>query len=1316
MVRRFSDGVAESVRMRQAPASRRSLSNKLVTDRLREALPSGPPKQGGSPNQFDPARRARSASIVHKAATPSAPEPVKRPVLTRAQTLHRSPAPSQIAKPPPLATPPQVPWDPFASDGSDDEEAIIQPQPRRAELPASVTSAPAVALVPPPSQAQEAQAFVTTATAKGALHVPAPSLISAFSAYSAPATASGPAPAGIGLAERISLAERRPNPLLACAARARHSSISPSTSASSASPPARHSNKPSLLVASERERGRSPPASASQVLQQMIIAPPAIPSPPVLPTGASWSDVNRSPSRPNPLLKTASNSSRSPSMGPKDGTAGTPATPVQGKRRPSGFDNGNDDEDDEASASRRVASRKSRRSKQDVEEAGVSVLAEPAAFLQSLFTRAATTPEPPLQRKACPSTWNDQDLEAQGAKEKNPRASSRKKNPLLPAERQDPLSARASLAAAPAPAPAAKKRPVPAPLTQMTPSPPVPAKAGSLGKPSAAALPANVFGRAVEKVLPSAPASKAPQTAVASHLCFPAEMPHCHSEVSESSAGTHCDSSDEENFRQKGNHGKDERAGDAKESQQRKCPSFTEHQFFEDSPLPAMEAAKSLKVMREKQAAAMAEASAVKPEVVKKGPICDKWGECQVKPRKGEIADAGPSKGLAVCISSQWPAASESIPYKARPAPAPPPRLATFVRLPRTREMEKMAAKKTIIRRTDADELLQTLKGQGALGSPHWPTSWAAAWAFVRWHIPNLLIAAALVPSVFFAVPSTEVWFIGVPPLLILPIYTWFRLARWDRQLMATADHALLSEAKEQLRAPLGWGDNGALFATNLGAAFQALNVQQHELLLARGGRRFLPRRVYLFAFLFVAMLIALRFAVSLQRTAQISTAVLTVIVFILIVLDPCQVRSKAGELDDRIEVIEAAVNTMLDSLRPLLGNDNWASRSPRSESAAFPGLPVPSPSATQAPTKAGKRFTSQRFFSVRLVTAEKQTVRAVLHLPASSESDTLSRSKFSVYSPLAKFGICTNEFLESVSATVLGQSAAGSIDNAFSFSPEDPSSGFLTTWVASQISGHQRSRQRQRSDDEFSTSLASVSTSSTMRSGRANQVDEAALQLALAAVTALSRRRKEPLEAFRVNGPGRTVVPPKSVEDEPCLVITMLQGRLKYITRNEDVHGVLRNPNELRRLFQRQEEQRGGLLSLAYRGGLPSPDSDQACIDSPRSSMSGGSTPRGAVSDEEELAGDQQGRPKTPSSPARYAKIKDLSAPRHLAVLFDSYDERDNCLRLLHDSGIVSPSSEAGNVAVPTHQAELVKDKQQWGVVGAASGAISGIAKILSA
>lgn len=155
----------------------------------------------------------------------------------------------------------------------------------------------------------------------------------------------------------------------------------------------------------------------------------------------------------------------------------------------------------------------------------------------------------------------------------------------------------------------------------------------------------------------------------------------------------------------------------------------------------------------------------------------------------------------------------------------------------------------------------------------------------------------------------------------------------------------------------------------------------------------------------------------------------------------------------------------------------------------------------------------------MRMITSERLTLRGTL-------SVLQEECSLRVRCPLGSFDLVAKG-LESAAGAELGRCAAGEVDTLVS----PPRSG----WVSSLQGRFGRATERRRDDD-----LASVSTASTLTRSK-TQVDEASLHLALAMVTALSRRRAEPLEVFFAKKE-IFLAPPKASYDEPAIILSVAE------------------------------------------------------------------------------------------------------------------------------------------------------------------------------
>jgi len=386
----------------------------------------------------------------------------------------------------------------------------------------------------------------------------------------------------------------------------------------------------------------------------------------------------------------------------------------------------------------------------------------------------------------------------------------------------------------------------------------------------------------------------------------------------------------------------------------------------------------------------------------------------------------------------------------------------------------------------------------------------------------------------------------------------------------------------------------------------------------------------------------------------------------------PTGVRDRVKEADVRLTALEAAFNTMLDTLRPLVGDLNG-------------GVAPPPPARTPTSPLARANLMACTRFSVRLITKDRNTMRADLHVFCKD------RPQLAVYCPLGNFTIVSS-IMDGVAPTELGMSAAS--PTMLAVSPNAASPLGLNAVAATMGINLGERRQRRREDDEYSTSLASCSTASTMRSKQHDyQPSEASLKLAMGMVTMVCARPSEPLEAFRPTVRG-ALVPPKAAMDEPSLLLALAaesvqilagadprtldaaysevdpcremcwipKGLVAHRKVNapvaEESFGVLRSSDDLEKLCRLVPKAAG------------KPSSQPACTSLGRSasfSDSEGSN----LSDDEEL-----GKTRPPSLADGYLESLPANSSQHLALVFDSNEDRDRCLSLFELAGLLPEPS----------------------------------------
>eukprot|EP00928_Gymnodinium_smaydae_P045473 TRINITY_DN30309_c0_g1_i1.p1 TRINITY_DN30309_c0_g1~~TRINITY_DN30309_c0_g1_i1.p1 ORF type:complete len:1168 (-),score=137.41 TRINITY_DN30309_c0_g1_i1:506-4009(-) len=453
----------------------------------------------------------------------------------------------------------------------------------------------------------------------------------------------------------------------------------------------------------------------------------------------------------------------------------------------------------------------------------------------------------------------------------------------------------------------------------------------------------------------------------------------------------------------------------------------------------------------------------------------------------------------------------------------------------------------------------------------------------------------------------------------------------------------------------------------------------------------------------------------SVQIT-ELVIAILAVLISVFFGCAPNLARPRTVEADARLASLEAAFGAMLDALRPLLA-------------VAVRELP-PSPGDSDICGGDASAMGADQWakllaetFSVRLLTSDRLTLRATAQVVIMNQQAALCIS-----CPLADFTIVA-PLIDQAVKTNLGRSAAAitellSAPFDIGFSGNGMTSSLsLTSWAAALVSSRQGPRRGQQ-DDEVSISIMSASTASTLNRGGTGTRDEFALHFAMGTVTALGRRQCQPLEAFKLNPSVFTsrycgVLPPKISDDEPSLLLslgisglrldgggeppqdsklslchrvcsrlaTFLVRRLSRLSAcckrsrapsksaNADhddasalireTHGVLRTAEELRLLTC-------SLLEAQSRRHTPAsptiPDSP------PDSSVSVGSSDDESVG-HRGCAGSyglraNARRYQSPTRPHLSASggNSTRSQPCHLALIFDTYKDRDRYHKLLQD------------------------------------------------
>eukprot|EP00434_Breviolum_minutum_P040899 symbB.v1.2.036363.t1/scaffold5117.1/size30692/2 len=437
----------------------------------------------------------------------------------------------------------------------------------------------------------------------------------------------------------------------------------------------------------------------------------------------------------------------------------------------------------------------------------------------------------------------------------------------------------------------------------------------------------------------------------------------------------------------------------------------------------------------------------------------------------------------------------------------------THVQFPRLVELRCKAVDRSQRPVPEYGALVCLLQAQMVLG--HSWTSDASVTSIVlhlvQWFLPYIVLLGVLLVVALATLDPSEAFLVFLPLPLLLPLQQ-LRCRAWNRQLLGAVDKAAFADAFDQLRAPLGWGEDGQVFSANLNAAMQALNLPAGELLTSMQSR--FHWKLYLLCTL-VMVLPGVLFIVKndgQNLQAAEASALLLCVFALLMACAPGKEMRRSELVDQRLEALEAAFNALLDTLRPLLG-----------------------PAAPPALQSSGERF------SVRMVTSERFTLRGTL---------TISQEcSLQISCPLASFNLVASG-LEGAVPTELGRCAAGEVDS-MTLSPPRPQgiwattlgmrftrqilgSSFVSFHSHGQVEMKHRSPERTRRDDD----LASVSTASTLTRGK----NQASLHLALAMVTALNRRQAEPLEVFFAK---TLMAPPKAAYDEPAIVLSLAEDQL---------------------------------------------------------------------------------------------------------------------------------------------------------------------------
>jgi len=296
-----------------------------------------------------------------------------------------------------------------------------------------------------------------------------------------------------------------------------------------------------------------------------------------------------------------------------------------------------------------------------------------------------------------------------------------------------------------------------------------------------------------------------------------------------------------------------------------------------------------------------------------------------------------------------------------------------------------------------------------------------------------------------------------------------------------------------------------------------------------------LPQRTFVCAFLSITFLCTLRLLRQYIGTKpaekfslfEVIVSVFAIICFIVFGCTPYVVRCRSGLVDLRFIELEAAINSMLDALRPLLREpfDGCEPGVHTSAQRSFSDAALPS---SGRDVQKDSQCKSKRYFSVRVITSRRLTLRA--NLQVNCNSDDLTAGCY-VASPLSGFQLAAAR-VAIVTPTDLGRHAAASLMGS-----------------AHALARHRRESRSQgwgRQDDDVSVSGVSISTASTLRRN-GHQVDEASLSQALNLVTGICARQYEPLELLRTSRAG-SLVPTKATVDEPAALLGFANDQLSFV------------------------------------------------------------------------------------------------------------------------------------------------------------------------
>lgn len=444
---------------------------------------------------------------------------------------------------------------------------------------------------------------------------------------------------------------------------------------------------------------------------------------------------------------------------------------------------------------------------------------------------------------------------------------------------------------------------------------------------------------------------------------------------------------------------------------------------------------------------------------------------------------------------------------------SPKPEIPMSVQLTRSRILLDTGSHDGIRKRLPQyDRLLDHLIVQKAISAD--PTHLLRSFvAVVTWYLPYIGVFCAY--GIFLRLVAIFPCLSTVFLLLsTLPVFHLVRIMMRRHQLCLATDLCVLEDVRLQLEPSAG--EAGGQFGILLGALLGALESPSRPLLHEALKDLAVYPCLMSALLIFLAVLLDL-FEVALDSYEGIAFFVCGMILIIL----GCAPNLKGSEsfVDQRLCHLEAAMNVMLDTVRPLIGIEKVSSRDV---------LPSDLPLHTRVNLKEAQQQLASIGLSVRLLTCDQKTIRASLLLDPSKGPTVLC--------PLAHFNIAVGSPLALAAAEVSLQDLREVAEDSVPV-PIGPS-----------ITGRLgQTSHNQNPDDIVSMSTASTLRTTTSRTSRASQQPSAdvatlALTRALATLSAICSRPKAPIEAF-FPGHSGGVVPVKVSEAEAAVLLWLDEG-----------------------------------------------------------------------------------------------------------------------------------------------------------------------------